>query len=118
MKKTLAAITFSALAAGTALVPAHAATAAPTAERNAPCITKQEFRKVKKGITLGQVAKVVGGKGKQEYFDAGYPGEYGWPASQFRSHKQCGGKYTGLAMIDYERQSGVWKVTGRTAFWL
>jgi hypothetical protein len=106
------------LVAATAVAVPLVATAAPA---NAGlgdnrCITKAEFRNVTKGMSITRAHNIIDYPGTQSYFDSGYPGPYGWPASQSRDYRQCGTSY-GSAYIDYEKHSGVWKVDSKTAFW-
>jgi Ni/Co efflux regulator RcnB len=79
-------------------------------------ITKTEFRAVKKGMSITRVNNIVDYQGSQSYYDGGYPGAYGWPASQSREYRQAGSKY-GSAYIDFERHNGVWKVDSKSAYW-
>lgn len=114
MKKlVLALAALATLLVGTTLIatPAEAAT-------NPSCITKTEFRKVTKGMSITRVKAIVGSTGSQTYYDGGYPGSYGWPAEQWRDHKQCNSRWgLGSAEIDYKKQAGVWRVSSKHAFW-
>lgn len=80
------------------------------------CISKGEFRALVRGMTAARVYGIVDYRGKQTYYDSGYPGPYGWPASQTRDYRQCLTKY-GSASLDFEYRRGAWRLTGKHAFW-
>ena len=107
------------LVAATAVALPLAVAAAPAAEAGLGdnrCITRTEFRNVTKGMSIDRAHNIVDYRGSQFYYDSGYPGQYGWPASQTREYNQCGSGY-GSVYIDYEKHWGVWKVDSKTAYW-
>jgi IMP dehydrogenase/GMP reductase len=76
-------------------------------------VTKSEFKKVQRGMSITKAHKIFGTSGKQSVYDAGYPGFV--KASQLRQYKT--GKKYGVVMVTYQRVNGVWKVQSKNAFW-
>lgn len=99
-------------AAATGLVVAPLTVAAPAQADTPKCVSKPEFSKVKKGWAISRVQKVFDISGKQTYYMGASP--Y-YPASQSRDYNAC--SQYGTVSIDYEKKSGVWKVTQKYAFW-
>ena len=107
----LATLTGLGLLFGLVAVGAPAAVAAkPT-----PYVTKAEFKQVRRGMTMNKVHRIFDVTGKQTSYMSGYPGKWGWPATQSREYK-AKSKFSYVS-VDYKKVNGTWKVTGKTAFW-
>lgn len=68
LRRTAAATVLTAMIATTGAVTSSSAVAAPGSERakaTPGCVTKAEFAKVKKGMTIAQVKRITGTNGKQ-----------------------------------------------------
>ncbi|MGH8869085.1 MAG: hypothetical protein ACRDYU_13970 [Actinomycetes bacterium] len=113
MRKILTALASAGLACSTLVI------AAPTAEAHSvPCVTKYEFRKVFKGMSMARVHRIFDMRGTQDYY---FSASAGYPAEQGRHYRACthywpGGPH-GDVYVDYKRRDGVWRVTDKTAFW-
>lgn len=78
-------------------------------------VTKPEFRKVERGMRMQRVHHIFDVRGKQTYFDGGYAGRYGWPPGQSREYRT---KSTwGWVSLDFKKRNGVWRLTGKYAYW-
>lgn len=89
--------------------------ASPAAADTGTCVDRGEFRKVVRGMKIDRVHAIFDVSGRQSYFSSGYPGQYGWPATQSRTYKPCT-RYSYVS-VDYERINGVWKVDAKNAYW-
>ena len=76
------------------------------------CVTRKEFRRVEKGMRMSRVHAIFDTAGKQAWYMSG---SYGYPAEQGREYKPCPA-YSHVE-VDYKRKSGVWRVTGKLAYW-
>ena len=85
------------------LAPVSVAAPAQAAEAY---VTKVEFKKVTKGMSITRVHKILDTKGKQSWVGFGY---------QSREYKT--GSQFGFVMIDYKKRNGVWRLDAKTAFW-
>ena len=72
------------------------------------CVAKAEFKKVSKGMRINRVHNIFDTKGKQTM--SGY-------GMQFREYKTCTNPQWGFVTVDYQKKGGVWKVTGKFAYW-
>lgn len=109
MKKILAAVATAAVLAS----PLAVTDAAHAKKRNPGCITKVEFRKIKKGQTPRKVARIVGGKGKvfQRYEAEGFK-------SEMREFKACKPfNKNSVVMVAFSSASGPVKAYTKTAEW-
>ena len=97
---------FAAVAATAALT--LSAPVAPAVADTAGCVTKDEFKKVSKGMTMTKVHNIFDTKGSQSM--SGY-------GMQFRDYKACVKPSWSIVSVDYEKKDGVWKVTGKLALW-
>ena len=113
-----AAVLSTALAGAGALAPVVSATAAvPSAapsERAAAvgCVTKAEYRKITKGMTIAKVRRVTGTNGKQV-------SRYPLPGGSFvvgRSYKVCTSKRGGVG-ISFTNETGTYRVASKTVAW-
>jgi hypothetical protein len=109
-----AAVLSTALATTAALIPAGSATAEAPSERAAGkgCITKKEYRKVKKGMTVAKVRRVTGTNGKQV-------NKYALPGGKFvvgRAYKVCTSK-RGAVGISFTNQTGTYRVASKAVAW-
>jgi len=107
--RTLASILSAAALAGTVLL-------APTAAMadTAGCATRAEFHHVHKGQSLAKVRRIMDTNGHQTYF---YNGTY-IPDSQSRDYRACYHPRWSSISVDFDRKGGVWKVTGKSAYWI
>lgn len=90
--------------AGAALLAV--APAAPV-EAAGGCVTRQEFKSIRKGWWKSDVRSEVGAKGKQVYAYRGYSYR-----TEMREYRACGAKY-GYVMVTFEdgqvrAKSAVW----------
>ena len=90
-------------------------TAAPAQADTDGCVTKAEFKKVRKGWKMTRVHRVFDTNGKQSWFTDAYP-SLGIPAEQGREYRHCASKYS-IVTVDFARKGGVWKVTRKSAYW-
>ena len=111
MNRIASLIVGTATAAALAIAPLTVA--APAQADTPKCVSKPEFKKVQKGWAISRVHRVFDVSGKQTSYMGG--SAY-YPASQSRDYKPCSSQY-GFVSIDYEKKSGVWKVTQKYAFW-
>ena len=102
MRKTLAgALTAVALVAGPVAIAAAPAEAAGSA-----VVTKSEYRKIRKGMSITRVHRIFDTRGKQSFHMSGYQ------SREYRTTKRYG-----FVMVDFERRGGEWKVSSKAAFW-
>ena len=76
------------------------------------CVTKAEFKAVRKGWSITKVRNRFDIGGKQTYFFSGT--QYS-NASQGREYNGCP-EYSYVS-VDFEKKKGVWRVTGKYAYW-
>lgn len=108
----VAAVTGLLLAGGLSLV-----TAAPAQAADSPrCVSRAEFRQVRKGMPIKRVHRIFDIRGKQSVYLPGYPGPHGWPAEQWRDYRPCSSRW-GYVQVDFERRKGVWRMVRKSAFW-
>lgn len=69
-----------------------------------PCVSKKEFRKIKRGMTPAGVQKVVGAKGRRVT---------GAPYSLVQRYRQCGGKDDVVVNFQRAREAAPNKVVSR-----
>jgi len=81
---------------------------APAAEATHNCVTKQEYRKVHRGMDKNRVARFFDTSGKQS---SAYV--IGGVHYQTREYNPCGDGGWGWVEIDYKNG----KVTGKYAYW-
>ena len=91
-----------------ALILSPLAVAAPASADTPGCVSKAEFRKVKKHWAIGRVHRVFDTKGKQTFYTTGY---------QSREYKTCKNPKYSFVSVTYEKDDGVWRVTSKTALW-
>jgi hypothetical protein len=110
LAKLLSASTLTAgLLAPLVLVPAPAQADTPT------CVSRAEFRAVKRGWSIQRVVNRFDVRGRQEYVDSGDP-EYDIPAFQSRDYRACPDHSS--VWLSFEKESGdVWRVTSKSAYW-
>lgn len=101
-----AALAAAALAAAV-LVPAGAASANTTPT----CITRPEYRQVKKGMTLLRIKHITGIAGHRMAIatSGGY-------STQIRNFKTCS-PYSAVSMSFDKHGSGSWRMDGKSAVW-
>src|SRR5688572_6469633 len=95
----------AAVAAAAALSLSAPAGPAVAAEK---CVTKTEYKKVEKGMKMTRVHNIFDSKGSQTFIGYGM---------QTRDYKPCSDPDFGFVTVDYEKKGGVWKVTGKYAYW-
>lgn len=78
-------------------------------------VTRPEFTKVGKGMTMSRTHSIFGAAGVQTSYDSGLPGKYGWPATQSRDYRVA--SKWGWVTVDYKYVNGAWKITGKSAYW-
>ncbi len=106
---------FIAAAAVAIAMLAGSVTFAPTASADTEgCVTRAEFRSVRNGWSADRVHRVFDTNGRQTYFYGGGP--YSNP-SQGRDYRACVQPRYSLVSVDYEKRRGVWRVTGKFAYW-
>ncbi|WP_134741050.1 hypothetical protein [Nocardioides sp. 503] len=107
-----AAVLSTALASTAALAPAGSAAADGPSERAAKgCVSKKEYRKLKKGMTIAKVRRVTGTNGKQV-------NKYPLPGGKFvvgRAYKACTKR--GAVGISFTNQTGAYKLASKAAAW-
>ncbi len=97
------------------LVAPLALAVAPAQADTPHCVSKSEFRAVKKGWTITRVANRFDVPGRQSYFDSGSP-EYDIPAYQSRDYRACS-DYSAV-WLSFEKDPGQkWRVTSKSAYW-
>jgi hypothetical protein len=114
LRRAAAATVLTAVATTGALVAPGTAHAAAPAERAASkgCVTKAEYRKIKKGMTVAKVKKVTGTNGKQVSKSPLGDGRF----VVGRAYKACTGKRSGVG-IAFVGKDGVFKVESKSAVW-
>ena len=104
----------AALMTGTLLI-APLTIASPAAADTPGCVTKAEFKTVKKGWGMARVHRVFDTKGKQVLFISGT--EY-FPAMQSREYKACKKPKWSWVSVDFQKKPGrPWRLTGKSAYW-
>ncbi|WP_148572747.1 hypothetical protein [Nocardioides caldifontis] len=105
MRKLLTAVL--AAAAITVAVPAS------TASADTPgCISRAEFKQVKKGMTLAKVKQIADTNGKRDVFSTG--GGYSF---QVRSYRTCS-PYSVVTVGFDKRGRNPWKVSSKFGVWV
>jgi len=108
--------TLAPVAVASAVVAVPASANAAEADTRT-CITKGEFAAVTAGTTFRRSIEIIDSRGTQSYYDAGYPGQYGWPAEQTRDYRSCTHPAWSSVSIDFTLKRGVWRQTGKSAYW-
>ncbi|WP_205473676.1 hypothetical protein [Nocardioides sp. SYSU D00038] len=83
--------------------------------RNKPAVTREEYRRVRRGMSIARVHKVFGTAGKRTGLIAADPAA-GQPAQQSREYRVQGSKW-GFVTVYYVQGSGSWVVTRKAAYW-
>src|SRR3712207_2169074 len=97
------------------LVAPLALTVAPASADTPTCVSKAEFKAVKRGWTITRVANRFDVPGKQTFFDSGDP-TYGIPAFQSRDYTAC--PDSSSVWLNFEKKSGdKWRMTSKSAYW-
>lgn len=115
LRRAAAAAVLSTTLVGTgAIASVGAATAAAPSDRAASkgCVSKAEYRKIKKGMTIAKVKRITGTNGKQVSKTA-------LPGGKFvvgRAYKVCTSKKGGVG-IAFTNQTGSYKVASKAASW-
>ena len=114
MRKLAVASVASLAIAGLGVAPAMADDAATTtknassAERGSRCVTKSEFRKVKRGMKMKRVHRIFDTRGKQSYFYT-----IGGDRYTGREYKACHHPKWSLVSVDFKNG----RETGKFAYW-
>jgi hypothetical protein len=88
---------------------------APSAMADTPgCVTKAEFQAAVKGWSIQRVHNKFDTHGAQEWF---FSATAYTPAEQTRECRACAHPSYSLVSVDYEKRSGVWRLTSKMAFW-
>lgn len=88
---------------------------APAQADTPNCVTKAEFRAVKRDWSMQRVVNRFDVPGRQEFVDSGSP-EYDIPAFQSRLYRPCPDHSS--VWLSFEKESGdVWRVTSKSAYW-
>ncbi|WP_193606805.1 hypothetical protein [Nocardioides lijunqiniae] len=107
-----AAVLSTALASTAVLAPVAAASAdAPSERAGKACVSKKEYRKLKKGMTIAKVKRITGTNGKQV-------NKYPLPGGKFvvgRAYKACTKR--GAVGISFTNQTGPYKLAAKSAAW-
>lgn len=77
-------------------------------------MTKREFGRVAKGWSKARVHRVFDTRGTQTAFFGASPYSR---AEEWREYRACRNPEWSMVEVDYEKRSGVWRVTDKTAFW-
>ncbi|MEO9325285.1 hypothetical protein ABFT23_17460 [Nocardioides sp. C4-1] len=115
LRRTAAAVVLSLSLVGTGAVTSSGpASAAAPSDRAAGkgCVSKAEYRKIKKGMTIAKVKRITGTNGKQVSKTA-------LPGGKFvvgRAYKVCTSKKGGVG-IAFTNQTGPYKVASKAAAW-
>ena len=89
--------------------------AAPAQADTPSCVSKTEFRAIKKGWTLQRVANRFDVPGRQSSYMSG-DASIDWPAWQSRDYKPCT-RYSYVS-VDFEKPAGgKWRVSSKSAYW-
>ena len=97
------------------LIAPVALTVAPAQADTENCVSRAEFRAVKKGWSITRVHNRFDVPGKQTYYASG-DAEYDIPAYQSREYNGCP-KYSYVSVSYEKKQGGVWRVDSKTAYW-
>lgn len=114
MKKYAVSAVAGLALSGLAIAPATADHAAgtssktSTAERGSHCVTKKEFRRVKRHLKMKRVHRVFDTRGKQSYFYT-----IGGTRYTGRDYKACHHPRYSLVSVDFKNG----RVTGKFAYW-
>ena len=112
-KKIAAALAAPALAVGVLAAGAPHASAI-TWGSTPHCVTKYEMSLVHKGQTLKRVRNIIGAYGSLTFSFDGYTiHERDFEFRPCRPYNQYS-----FAEVDFEKQGGYWKVTGKSSFWI
>lgn len=119
MKKTVVALTTTlAIAAGPL---AFGGVAEAKAAKADSCITKAEYKKIKKGMTLKQVASIVGSKGTV-YSKTDATQGFFVVTRTFKACKPYSKKKSGIAVafdnMNEDMTKGKYRVEGKNAVWV
>lgn len=87
-------------------------TAVPASADTPNYVSKAEFRRVHKGMTMRRVHRIFDVRGKQTYYDSASPW---WPAEQWREYS--GRSRWSYIEVDYKKRRGVWRVSSKNAYW-
>ena len=83
----------------------------PDASADTPrCVSRKEYRAVKKGWTMPRVHDRFDVKGRRAFIMDGY---------QSREYRACtvSSGVHGTVWVEYERSGGTWRVTNKMAVW-
>jgi hypothetical protein len=108
LKKTLVALAACAVVATSTVATAPAASAASTPG----CVTKAEYKKAKKKMTVKQVSKLFGTNGRREAraSSGGY-------VSEIRTYKTCS-RYSAVAISFDKKPGGTLRLSAKSAVWV
>lgn len=116
MRRTAAAFVLStALATVGALAPVSTAGAVEHSDRAAAkgCVSKKEYRKLKKGMTIAKVKRITGTAGKQTVGPIALP-DGQWVVG--RAYKVCTSK-KGAVGISFKGPKGKYRLASKSAVW-
>lgn len=111
MKKTLTVAAAAITLLGATWASTDTADAA-THSRTPGCVTKSEYKKVKKGMTQKKVTATFGTAGKREAraTSGGY-------VSEIRSYRTCD-RYSAVAIAFEKKPGGVLRLSAKSAVWV
>ncbi len=97
------------------LVAPLALTVAPAQADTPRCVSKSEFKAVKRGWTITRVANRFDVPGHQTFFDSGDP-DLDIPAYQSRDYSAC--PDFSSVWLSFEKEPGEkWRVSSKAAYW-
>lgn len=81
---------------------------APAQADTPGCVTRTEFSKVVRGMTMPRVHRIFDTRGVENFRGFG---------STTREYTPCTDREWGFVNVSYERRGGLWRVTSKFAYW-